>query len=198
MKKKQAFPTKGFPGLFRAADLEAHGIPRIRLRSLLKKGEVERVSRGLYRITSAAPNELETAAIVAAASPSGIICLLSALQIHEIGTQSPHEIWLGLDRKARKPSNLPAKVRIVRFSGPNLSYGIQTLSVLGISVRVTSPARTVVDCFRYRNKIGLDVGVEAFLDAIRSRKTTVDEIMRAADVCRMRNVMQRHLEAVMP
>jgi predicted transcriptional regulator of viral defense system len=141
---------------------------------------------------------METVAMVASAVPGGILCLLSALQIHEIGTQSPHEVWIALDRKARKPTRLPAKVRVVRFSGSMLTYGIQTRSTLGVSVRVTSPARTVVDCFRYRNKIGLDVALEALRDAVRTRKATVDEIMRAAEVCRARTVMRTYLEALAP
>ncbi len=150
-------PLADLPGLFRASELETHGIPRGHLRTLLKRGQVVQVGRGLYRLGAVEPNEMETVAMVASAVPGGILCLLSALQIHEIGTQSPHEVWIALDRKARKPTRVPAKVRVVRFSGSMLTYGIQTRSILGVSVRVTSPARTVVDCFRYRNKIGLDV-----------------------------------------
>jgi predicted transcriptional regulator of viral defense system len=107
-------------------------------------------------------------------------------------------VWIAIDYKARKPARLPVKVRIVRFSGSMLTYGIQTRSILGIPVRVTSPARTVVDCFRYRSKIGLDVALEALRDAIRSRITTVDEIVRAAEVCRARTVMRTYLEALAP
>ena len=183
--------SKDLPGLFRATDLEAHGIPRGCLRSMLQKGEVEQVGRGLYRLANLEPNELETVALVASAVPAGIVWLLSALQMHEIGTQSPHQVWIAIDRKARKPSRIPAKVRIVRFSKSMLTYGIQIRSILGVSVKVTNPARTVVDCFRYRNKIGLDVALEALRDAVRTRKATVDQIMRAAEVCRARTVMRR-------
>jgi len=191
-------PSTGLPGLFRATELEARGIPRGHLRTLLRRGQVAQVGRGLYRLAAVEPNEMETVAMVASAVPGGILCLLSALQIHEIGTQSPHEVWIALDRKARKPTRLPAKVRVVRFSGSMLTYGIQTRSTLGVPVRVTSPARTVVDCFRYRNKIGLDVALEALRDAVRTRKATVDEIMRAAEVCRARTVMRSYLEALAP
>jgi predicted transcriptional regulator of viral defense system len=190
--------SKGLPGLFRAADLEAQGIPRGRLRSMLQNGEVELVGRGLYRLTDLEPTELETVALVASAVPAAIVCLLTALQIHEIGTQSPHEVWIAIDRKARKPTRLPAKVRIVRFSGSMLTYGLQTRTIMGVTVRVTTPARTVVDCFRYRNKIGLDVALEALRDTVRTRKATVDQIMRAAEVCRARTVMRSYLEALTP
>jgi predicted transcriptional regulator of viral defense system len=193
---KQTQSENYLPELFRAADLLARGIPRGRLRTLLKKGEVEHVGRGLYRLANVKPNELETVALTALSVPGGIICLLSALQIHEIGTQSPHDMWIAVDRKARKPAQLPISVRVVRFSGPMLTYGIQTRSILGVPVRVTSPARTVVDCFRYRNKIGLDIALEALRDAVRSRKATMDEITRAAEVCRARSVIRAYLEAL--
>jgi predicted transcriptional regulator of viral defense system len=195
---KPLSPENDLPGLFRAADLEARGIPRGRLRTLLQSGAVERVARGLYRQVAVEPNELETVATVASAVPSGIVCLLSSLQIHEIGTQSPHEVWIAVDRKARKPMNLPARVRILRFSGAMLTFGVQTRSILGVPVRVTSPARTVVDCFRYRKKIGLDVALEALRDVVRARKASMDEIMRAAEVCRARTVIQPYLEALAP
>jgi len=139
---------------------------------------------------------METIAMVASAAPHAIVCLLSALQIHEIGTQSPHQVWLAIDRKARKPRRLPAKTSIVRYSGQMLTYGVITRRMQGVSVRLTNPARTVVDCFRYRNKIGLDVAMEALRDAVRSRKAMVSEIDRAADVCRIRTVIGPYLEAL--
>jgi predicted transcriptional regulator of viral defense system len=166
------------------------------LQRLVADGTVEKVGPGLYRLSLVEPNEFETIALVATAVPSGIICLLSALGFHGIGTQAPHEVWLGLDRKARKPRTLPAKVRIVRFSGAMLIYGVETHKILDVRVRVTSPARTIVDCFRYRSKLGIDVALEALRDAVRSRKATVDEIMRAAEVCRARTVVKTYLEAL--
>jgi predicted transcriptional regulator of viral defense system len=136
--------------------------------------------------------------MVCSAIPKGIVCLLSALRIHGIGTQAPHEVWIALDRKARKPTRIGTRLRMVRFSAAMLTYGVLTRTMLGVRVRVTSPARTVVDCFRYRNKIGLDVALEALRDTIRSRLATVDEIVRAAEVCRARTVMQTYLEALTP
>jgi predicted transcriptional regulator of viral defense system len=123
--------------------------------------------------------------------------LLSALRVHEIGTQSPHQVWLAIDRKSRKPTRLPARTSIVRFSGQMLTYGVVTRPMQGVNVRLTNPARTVVDCFRYRNKIGLDVGMEALRDAMRLGKATVSEIDRAAEVCRIRTVIGPYLEALL-
>ncbi|MGO8867312.1 MAG: type IV toxin-antitoxin system AbiEi family antitoxin domain-containing protein [Alphaproteobacteria bacterium] len=188
----------GIGAFFRPRDLEPLEVPFVELQRMVAAGTVEKVGPGLYRLAAAEPNEFETLAMVASAAPGGIICLLSALRLHGIGTQAPHEVWLALDRKARKPANLPVRVRIVRFSGAMLTYGIKTRPILGVQVRVTSPARTVVDCFRYRSKLGLDVALEALRDAIRSRAATVDEIMRAAEVCRARTVMKTYLEALTP
>lgn len=181
---------------FRPRDLAPLGISFPELQRLVAVGTIEKLERGLYRLAATEPNEFETIAMVSSAVPSGIICLLSALRIHRIGTQTPHEVWIAINRKARKPTRLAARVRIVRFSGAMLTYGVQTRVILGVPVRVTSPARTVVDCFRYRNKFGLDVALEALRDAVRSRTTTVEEIVRAAEACRARTVMRTYLETL--
>jgi predicted transcriptional regulator of viral defense system len=182
------------PALFRSVDLEARGIPRGHVRALIRHGEVERVGRGIYRLAAVEPHLLETVATVAAAIPGGVICLLTALRIHDIGTQSPPDVWIAIDRKRRKPIHLPTKVRIVRFSGAMLTYGVIRRTVLGVPISITSSARTVVDCFRYRNKVGLDVAMEALRDAVRGRKTTIAEISRVADACRIRTVIGPYLD----
>jgi predicted transcriptional regulator of viral defense system len=168
------------------------------LQRFAAEGTVEKLGGGLYRLSEVEPNELETIAMVASAAPNAIVCLLTALRVHEIGTQSPSEVWIALDRKARKPRRIPTRLRIVRFSGAMLTYGVVKRSMLGVSVSITSPARTVVDCFRYRNKVGIDVAMEALREAVRSRITTVDQIVRAAEVCRARTVMRTYLEALAP
>jgi predicted transcriptional regulator of viral defense system len=202
MKSPRLTPARlkaaGIGAFFRPRDLESLEIPFAEIQRLVAAGTVEKVAPGLYRLAAAPPSEFETLAMIASAAPGGIVCLLSALRLHGIGTQAPHEVWLALDRKARKPARLPAKVRIVRFSGAMLTYGVETRPILGVPMRVTSPARTVVDCFRYRSKLGLDVALEALRDAVRARKATVDEIMRAAEVCRARTVMKTYLEALAP
>lgn len=187
---------EGLPGILRAADLEARGIPRGHLRGMLQRGEVERAGRGLYRLSEAPLSELETVAAVCKRIPGAIVCLLTALHIHDIGTQAPRAVWIALDRKARKPQAADLPLEIVRFSGAMLTYAIETREVLGVSVRLTSPARTVVDCFRYRKKVGLDVALEALRDALGSRKATVDEILRVAEVGRITTVISPYLESL--
>jgi predicted transcriptional regulator of viral defense system len=188
--------TKGIGAYFRPRDLQSQGISFARLQRMVRDGEIERLKHGLYRITEVEPNEFETIAMVCSAIPKGIVCLLSALRFHEIGTQAPPEVWIALDRTARKPAPMPARVRTVRFSEPMMSYGVQSTRILGVPVRITSPARTVVDCFRYRSKIGVDVAIEALRDVIRSRKAGVDEIVRAAETCHARSILRVYLEAL--
>ena len=181
--------------MFRPRDLEALGIPRSSLRAWLRQGTAEQLGRGLYRLAEAEPSELETIAMVSARVPKAIICLLTALRIHGLGTQSPRDVWIAIDRKARKPRLEGLHVHVVRFSPLMLIYAVQPLEVQGIPVHITSPARTVVDCFRYRNKVGLDVALEALRDALRSRIVTVQEILRIAEVGRVRQVIQPYVEA---
>src|SRR5438105_1885981 len=156
----------GVGAFFRPRELGPLAISFPDLQRFVAAGTVEKVGAGLYRLAAVEPDEMETIAMVAAAAPAGIVCLLSALRIHGIGTQSPHEVWLALDRKARKPKRPPAKVRIVRFSGPMLTYGVLARKILGVPARIPNPARTVVDCFRYRRKIGIDVAIEAFRESL--------------------------------
>lgn len=186
----------GVGPVFRPRDLERIGISFPVLERLVATGAAVKIGPGVYKLAGAEASELETIAMVASAVPESIVCLLSALAIHEIGTQSPHQVWIALDRKARKPKKLGSLVRVVRFSRQMLSYGVVSREILGVRVRITSPARTVVDCFRYRKKIGIDIAIEALRDAVNSRKATVDEIVRAAEVCRARTVIRPYLETL--
>lgn len=185
----------GVGTFFRPRDIRPLGITYYQLQGMVQEGLIERVGVGLYRMVDAEVSELETIAMVASAIPQAIVCLLSALRVHEIGTQSPRRVWLAIDRKARKPSRAPAAVSFVRFSGQMLTYGVVSRQIQGVRVTITSPARTVVDCFRYRNKIGLDVAMEALREAVRSRRASVSEIDRAAEVCRASTVMAPYMEA---
>ena len=188
--------SAGVGAFFRPRDVAPLGVSHRKLQGLVSQGLVERLGNGLYRLSKIEATELETIGMVAAALPNAVICLLTALVYHDIGTQSPHEVWIALDRKDRKPARPPARIRVVRFSGRMLTYGVVERSALGVPFRVTSPARTVVDCFRYRNKFGLDMAVEALQDAFKRRIVTVDEIERSAEVCRMRTVMRPYMQAV--
>ena len=193
---KARLDAVGVGAFFRPRDVLPLGVSFRQLQRLVAGGTVEKLGGGLYRLSEVEPNKFETIAMVASAAPNAIVCLLTALRVHEIGTQSPHEVWIALDRKSRKPTRVPARVRIVRFSGAMLTYGVVKRSMLGVPVSITSAARTVVDCFRYRNKVGIDVAMEALRDAVRSRITTVDELSRAAEVCRIRTVIGPYLEAL--
>ena len=182
---------------FRARDAESLGIHPRRLGSLVSEGFIEKYGRGLYRFPDSEIKalELESYAMLSAAIPNAIVCLMSALSVHEIGTQSPHRIWFAVDRKARIPRNPPVQSRIVRFSGVMLTYGVEHRMAQGVPFRITSPARTIADCFRYRKKCGLDVALEALYDAMRRRVVTADEIERVAEVCRVRTIISPYLDA---
>jgi predicted transcriptional regulator of viral defense system len=188
-------PPSRLPAVFRARDVEALGIQRSGLRAWLRDGTAERVGRGLYRLAEAEPSEHETIAMVAARVPQAIVCLLTALRVHGIGTQAPREVWIALDRKARKPRLEGLPLHVVRFSGPMLTYSVQTLEIQGVAVQITSPARTVVDCFRYRSKTGLDVALEALRETLAAGQASVAEIRRIAEVARVRSVIQPYVEA---
>ena len=192
-----ALEAAGIGAFFRPRDIEAIGVPYRRLRGLVAAGAVENLGGGLYRLAEVEPTELETVAMVAAAVPHAIVCLMTALRVYEIGTESPHEVWIAINRKARRPARVPAQIRVVWFSKAMLTYGVVRRPMLGVPVAITSPARTVVDCFRYRNKFGLDTALEALRDVLHQRLATVDEIMRAASVCRARTVLQPYMEAVL-
>ena len=184
------------PAIFRPRELDRLGLGKGELRRMLVRGEVERIGRGLYRRPSDI-TELDTVATVSARLPGVIVCLLSALLIHRIGTQAPPDVWIAIDNKARRPRVEELPVHIVRFSGRMLRHGVEEREVQGVKVRITSPARTVVDCFRYRNKIGMDVALEALKDALQQQRATVDAIMRAAEVCRAGTVISPYIEAML-
>lgn len=179
-----------------AGDLAAAGIHRQVLTRLVATGELERIARGLYRSPEHAPTEHHSLAVVGAVVPQGIVCLLTALQFHGIGTQLPSEVWLAIDRRARRPALRYPPLRIVRYSGSALTEGVELHRIEGRAVRVYGVAKTLADCFKYRNKIGLDVALEALRDAWRARRFSMDELDRYAAICRVQRVMRPYIEAV--
>jgi predicted transcriptional regulator of viral defense system len=181
-------------GLLRSRELEAMGISREHLRKLNAQGLVQRVGHGLYGLPDAGITEHRTMAEACKRVPRGVVCLLSALQFHDLTTQLPFEIWLAIDRKAWRPRERSIPLRIVRFSGPALDAGIEEHKIEGVKVRVYNVAKTVADCFKYRNKIGLDVALEALKEGWRERKFTMDELWRYGKICRVANVMRPYLE----
>jgi len=164
---------------------------------MVVEGELERVARGLYRIHGHPVTEHHGLALAAAAVPRGVVCLLSALALHEIGTQQPHEVWIAVDRRSRRPSLRYPPLRVVRFSGQALTSEIEHHEIEGRSVQVYSVAKTIADCFKYRNKVGLDVALEALREAWQGRRFSMRELDRCAGICRVASVMRPYVEAVL-
>ena len=183
-------------GIVRPRDIEAIGIPREYLLRLHGQGKLNRIGRGIYSLPGAAVTERHTYAEVAKRVPDAVLCLLSALAFHEITTQSPASVWIALGKGARKPAIVSPSLRVVRLTEPSLSEGIEKQSVEGVTVRVYSAAKTVADCFKFRNKIGLDIAIEALKDCLRQKKATVNEIYRYAKICRVSNIIRPYMEAL--
>lgn len=183
-------------GMLRPRDLARANLPADYLWRLYRKEKLERVGRGLYALPGADLTEHHTLAEAGLRVPHGVVCLLSALRFHDLTTQAPYEVWMAIDVKARRPKEEIIPLRIVRFSGEALTAGIGEHEVEGVSVKVYSPAKTVADCFKYRNKIGLDVALEALRDCWRKRLATADDLWRYAEVCRVARVMRPYLESL--
>jgi predicted transcriptional regulator of viral defense system len=183
-------------GLIRPLDLDTRGLPRVSLTRLVRQGRLARVGRGLYALPDRAVSEHSALAEVARKYPRAAVCLLSALRFHEVTTQAPFEVWLAIPNKARAPRLDYPPLRIVRFSERALTEGIEEQLIDGVPVRVTNLARTVADCFKYRNKIGLDVALEALRESWKAKRVTMDELWRYAKICRVANVMRPYLESL--
>lgn len=183
-------------GIVRPSDLVQHGISRVALYSLYHQGKVIRTGRGLYTLSTAELSENHSLAEVCKRTPHGVICLLSALRFHNLGTQNPTEVWLAIDHKARQPKIEYPPLRLVHFSGQALTEGVEEHLIEGVTVRVYTIAKTIADCFKYRNKIGLDVCLEALRECRRIRRCTNQELWRYAKICRVSKVMQPYLEAL--
>ncbi len=167
---------------FRPSDVEAAGLTRDQLRTLVRRGQIDHVARGLYRITTAEPTEHYSLAMACARVPVSVVCLLSALRVHGIGTQAPAEVWLAIPHKSRKPRVPGVKLRVVRFTGPAWTFGVTDTEFEGVPARITSPARTVADCFRFERLVGAETAMEALRDALRQRLVTVAQLSRVEEV----------------
>src|SRR4030042_4761615 len=193
-KTKRVLELAHESGIISSAEVCSHGVHHEYLRQLCKEGKLMRVGRGLYSLPDADVTLHHGLAQALKAIPKGVICLLSALRFHEIGTKAPHEVWVAIDRRAARPRPKHPRMRIMRFSGNSLTEGIDKHIVEGVLVRIYSPAKTVADCFKYRNKIGLDVALEALREAIRERRCTTDELWRYAKICRVTKIMHPYME----
>lgn len=163
---------------------------------LVAAGKIHHVARGLYAAADYRPSEYATLVTVGRRMPNAVFCLLTALRLHDLTTQAPFEVWIAVGNKARAPRMDYPPLRVVRFSEPALRQGIEIRSIEGVKLHVTSVARTIADCFKFRNKIGLDVALEALREARKERRATNDELWRYAKLCRVATIMRPYLEAV--
>jgi predicted transcriptional regulator of viral defense system len=182
-------------GVARSRDLERAGVSRTQIRRLRERGVIERVGRGLYRKAGAAIDERNDLAEAARLVPGGTVCLLSALRFHGLTTQNPFEVWLAIHRKAWRPRPGHPPLRVVYLSGAALSEGVEVHDVQGVRVQVFSAAKTVADCFKFRNKIGTDVAVEALRDYRRVHPKGLEAVWRFAEIDRVARVIRPYLEA---
>lgn len=182
-------------GIVRSRDLEGAGASRTQVRRLVMRGLIERVGRGLYQLPGAPLTERQHFAEAALRVPGGVICLLSALRFHGLTTQNPFEVWMAIDKKAWRPKVQHPPLRLFYLSGPTLTEGVEDHQIAGLKVRVFGAAKTVADCFKFRNKIGIDVAVEALRDYRRVHPKRIEAIWRFAEVDRVSRVIRPYLEA---
>jgi predicted transcriptional regulator of viral defense system len=183
-------------GLLRARDLVQSGFSPTHLQRLYEQGLLIRSGRGIYLPAEAELDANGTLAEVALRVPAGVVCLLSALQYHGLTTQLPHQVWIALPPRAHHPRLDYPPVRVIRLSGASLTEGIASHSIGGVEVRVYTPAKTVADCFKYRNKIGTEVALDALRDCWQKRTATMDELWKYARICRVANVIRPYMESI--
>lgn len=183
-------------GLVRSRDLEQNGLSRTELQRLHARGVIDRVGRGLYRLPKAVLTENHSLAEAGMVVPGGVICLLSALRFHSLTTQNLSEVWMAIEKKGWRPARDDVRLRIVYFSAASFTSGVEEHDVGGVTVRVYSAAKTVADCFKFRNKIGVDVAVEALRDFTRRYRGGANELARYARICRVSRVMQPYLDGI--
>ncbi len=183
-------------GVVRPRDVIEAGLPQIYLLRGVRDGTLQKIGRGLYALAGAPIDEFISLFEVAQRVPRAVMCLLSALRVHGLTTVLPSEVWIALPRGSWRPGPGSARLHVVFVSPECHTYGVQQHKVAGGVIRVTTPAKTVADCFKFRAKIGLDVAIEALRDAVRQRKATVTQILDAARVCRVARVIQPYVEAI--
>ena len=195
-KRQQVIDLVRGQSLIRPRDLKEHGLPKDYLYILAQEGVIERIGRGLYQWPNKDLGRHHSLVEISKLAPKAIVALLSALNYHNMTTQNPHQIWLAIDRKAWRPEISYPPVRFVTMSAESLHSGVETHSIEGVSIKIFNPAKTVVDCFKYRGKVGLDVALEALREGWSARKFTIDELQGYAKICRVQKVMQPYLESL--
>lgn len=187
---------KGHGGILRTSQAMRLGIHPRDLYAMTASAVLEQIHRGVYRISAAAALVHPDLVTVVIKVPKGVICLISALAIHEITTQIPHEVYIALPYGAEKPRLKHPPARYVWFKEPAFSSGIERKQVDGLPLRIYSAGKTVADCFKARNKIGLDVAIEALKLCREKRRSSADELLKFARVCRVEKIMRPYLEAI--
>ncbi len=183
-------------GVLRSRDLAQQGIHPQTVSRLVQQGELTRAGRGRYLLPKSEPSENIGLALAAVAAPQAVVCLLSALRFHNLGTQAPHEVWIAVERRNTRPRVDYPPVRVMRFSGRAFTFGIERYEIDGIQVKIYSAPKAVADCFKFRNKIGLDVALEALREGLVDKQFTRDELWAAAKVCRVTTVIRPYLEVL--
>jgi predicted transcriptional regulator of viral defense system len=179
-----------------AGDLEPAAVSRIVLTRMVAGGQLERVARGLYRLPAVDASLHVDLATIARKSPQVVFCLLTALEFHGLTTQLPWQVWIGMPRGSHTPRIDHPPLRMIQFTGEHYRYGIEEHRREGTTLRVYGVAKTVADCFKHRNKVGLDVAIEALKDAIRHHQASFDDLWRAAEACRVAEVMRPYMETI--
>jgi predicted transcriptional regulator of viral defense system len=194
-KAKKTFRSSG--GVLRMNEALQAGIHRRMLYSMLEAGVIEKLNRGLYRLTDMPPLGNPDFVSVSLRIPNGVICLISALAYHEITTQVPHEVYVALERGTEAPRLSHPPIRVFWFSGQAFTAGIETHKIDGASVRIYSPEKTIADCFKYRNKIGLETAIEALKLYRKKKRFKADDLMKFARACRIEKIIRPYLEALL-
>ena len=195
--RKQIMELSSSKGLIRSNELVRLGATPTTIARLVEQGQLERVARGIYMKADREPSDLDNLVEVSLRVPKSIFCLLTALSLHGVTTEMPHEAWIGLEYGGKKPRFDFPPVRIIKFSGEAFTYGVETKIISGVPLRVTSVAKTVADCFKHRNTIGLEVAIEALKDGWKKKLFTIDDLNKAAQINRVRNVMRPYVEMVL-
>jgi predicted transcriptional regulator of viral defense system len=182
-------------GMLRLKDFVAEGIGPETLARLVREEAVARPARGLYQLPDTQVDAAHTLAEAAMLVPKGVVCLTSALQYHELTLQMPSAVWMAIGRAAWRPKIDYPPIRFVRFTGPALIEGVERHRIESVDVPITDPARTIVGCFRYRTKVGLDVAMEGLREGLRHRKCTPDQLWAYARKARVWSIMRPYLEA---
>jgi predicted transcriptional regulator of viral defense system len=183
-------------GFLRSSHLQAAGIPRAVLARLTSAGQLEKLGRGLYGLPGARGVGHDSLATIAIKVPQAVFCLLTALQIHELTTQLPRQVWIAMPQGSHTPKIDYPPLKMVQLARAPYAEGVELIQAEHVALRVYSVAKTVADCFKHRNKIGLDVAIEALKDALTQKKTSANDLWHFAKICRVAKVMRPYLDVL--